>query len=736
LTTKLSLPELNLWLLRLAANPSLAEELLKDPLLLYAYYASIEDLVSWPQNVQEELDRYYMCSDAEDLLKMGVALRGKATANVSSEYVSTFLKGEIIFKHYRSQPGEFSRVMAGTLENLEAELGSASTISAVNDTLQELGNLADLSILERQLILVAFALRLSTSFMLFMELAFEDKIRARKLLPIMLNTNLTELTAALSEEGLLAKSGIIPSHVHNKKMQPLSEFWTNILAQDELGQKTSLFFRLVKPFEVKDSSGAVGRIQPEDSAIIKLLLSIDKSEKIATNILMYGAATVNKKAVLNQLLGENVANTWALNASDATDSDLGSLCFFAQRALAKIEGATLVVDKAPSVLSGRKMTQFLFFSFMSEDEDDLKSADEVLLLENPVKTILLTTAAARLAEESLGCFLYHVEIKRGSRAERRLKVKEIIQEQGFSEKLEQELSLQAGLSEQQLRSALTVARITSSGDRLAAETTLLQAVTRSQAALNRREKDDLRIPVTHYSLQYLNTSGKFGAAQIIQALKKRPMGTLCFYGIPGTGKSQLAEYLAGELDKPLLMKRASDLLDKYVGESEKRISEMFAEAEAEEAILLLDEADSFLRDRNQASQQWEVSLVNELLQRMERFSGIFICATNLFKQLDAAALRRFTFKLEFKALTAEQRWNMFLTETGLGTNSRILPSTEALQLKEELNQIEFLTPGDFATVKRQCLLLGEELTYSDWLEQLALEASMKQKAVEERKMGF
>ena len=67
-------------------------------------------------------------------------------------------------------------------------------------------------------------------------------------------------------------------------------------------------------------------------------------------------------------------------------------------------------------------------------------------------------------------------------------------------------------------------------------------------------------------------------------------------------------------------------------------------------MLLLDEADSFLRSRRMAERHYEVSEVNEMLQGMERFGGLFICTTNLFEDLDEAALRRFTFKLRFHVL--------------------------------------------------------------------------------------
>jgi hypothetical protein len=68
--------------------------------------------------------------------------------------------------------------------------------------------------------------------------------------------------------------------------------------------------------------------------------------------------------------------------------------------------------------------------------------------------------------------------------------------------------------------------------------------------------------------------------------------------------------------------------------------------------LLLDEADSFLQDRRGAQRTYEVTEVNEMLQGMERYNGIFICTTNLLDRLDQAALRRFTFKIRFKPLAA------------------------------------------------------------------------------------
>ena len=118
-------------------------------------------------------------------------------------------------------------------------------------------------------------------------------------------------------------------------------------------------------------------------------------------------------------------------------------------------------------------------------------------------------------------------------------------------------------------------------------------------------------------------------ARVCAGLKNRPVGRLCLYGPPGTGKTAFGKWLAGQLQKPLLVKRASDLISMWVGGTEKNIARAFEEAGREGAILLIDEVDSFLQDRRGASRSWEVTAVNEMLTQMESFNGLFIASTNL-----------------------------------------------------------------------------------------------------------
>ena len=201
-------------------------------------------------------------------------------------------------------------------------------------------------------------------------------------------------------------------------------------------------------------------------------------------------------------------------------------------------------------------------------------------------------------------------------------------------------------------------------------------------------------------LEYLHANCDL--AKLVAQLKtsRAAQGAICLYGAPGTGKTAFAHFLSKEMELPLMVRRASDLLDPYVGATEQKIAEMFRLAEREKTVLLLDEADSFLAERKGANASWEVTMVNEMLTQMENFDGLFICSTNLMSKLDEASLRRFALKIKFDYLKPEQRWRLFAEQV-----KRIAPSKAALY-RAALNQMNNLTPGDFATVRRQSTLLG------------------------------
>ena len=133
--------------------------------------------------------------------------------------------------------------------------------------------------------------------------------------------------------------------------------------------------------------------------------------------------------------------------------------------------------------------------------------------------------------------------------------------------------------------------------------------------------------------------------------------SLCFlfHGPSGVGKTQAAKFISKKLDRKLLVVDHAQLLDKYVGETEKRIKEVFEFAKKNECIVFFDEADSLIGTRQGAMHSWEVSKVNTLLQYMETFDGVAFFSTNFADNLDEAVNRRLIMKVEFDLPTPKVR---------------------------------------------------------------------------------
>ena len=208
-----------------------------------------------------------------------------------------------------------------------------------------------------------------------------------------------------------------------------------------------------------------------------------------------------------------------------------------------------------------------------------------------------------------------------------------------------------------------------------------------------KRHDPNQLPET-YNPAFIHTDTD--VESIAAGLKKTKAGRLCLYGPPGTGKTAYGRWLAEQLEVPLLVKRGSDLISMWVGETEKNIAECFQQAETEGAMLLIDEIEGFLQDRREARHSWEVTGVNEMLTQMESFAGIFIASTNLRDNLDQAALRRFDMKIKFNYLLPRQSWALLESHC----NSLNLDNPE-MSLAARLDRLNNLTPGDFAAVMRR-----------------------------------
>ena len=712
--------------LRVGATSATLDLLFAEPLLFAAHYATVADSLrklGWPAEVNALLGRVgerYRAHDA--VLELMDTLRGQLPMALSVDLARRMAEGMELHAELgatRDMCDMYRQQCAGVLDCVNLDVSGEQLEHLGDDTpagrLALLCRVLDFSPAEARLLSLSFALTHVTALQLFTRLFCDMRNLRAPIWQALLDLDAAALTAVLAASGRLIGSGLLQTR---DGIPRLSEFWAELLARTDADFAQCV----VQPLAPRDSPGGAARLPEEDRDLLRTLLARNDS---GINVLLYGKSAVDK-ARLAQALIADVGGTAHTLVPGIPEHDQPAAVLVGQRLLARRDGRPiLVVEKAPAVLTRAPRAEFLFFGLGDEDED-VRPMDERLLADNPVPTLWLTHDAQRLHRETLTRFLFHAEALKGTRADRTALVESMIEALPISAREKAELAKLEGLSAPQLIGARTLAKMTAGRSRRQFARHFRLAALRSQKALAQRGKDEARLPVTQYSLDYLHAAGRFGPAQILKALRRRPHGSLCLYGLPGTGKTQFAEHIALELGKPLLAKRASELFDKYVGESEKRIGEAFDQAEEEGAVLLLDEADSFLRDRSRSTHSWEVSTVNELLQRMERFEEIFICTTNLYQQLDIAALRRFTFKLEFLPLTLEQRWAMFLNETGL--RGKPMSETRQSSYEERLVFMQDLTPGDFATVKRQCVLLGEELSAEDWLSQLELEVQAKRRA--------
>jgi len=201
-----------------------------------------------------------------------------------------------------------------------------------------------------------------------------------------------------------------------------------------------------------------------------------------------------------------------------------------------------------------------------------------------------------------------------------------------------------------------------------------------------------------------------------------------FYGVPGSGKSMLANYVGDQLGRPVIKKTYAELQSMYVGEGEKQLAEAFAEAEAEGAILLIDELDSIAGNRKNADKNYQKTFVNQLLTELDDFKGIFLATSNFMDGLDPAVLRRLFLKVKFDFLDEDQIETAF---------QLYFPKLK----RSKLGFMPYLTPGDFRAVKEAAQFDAKRITVKRVRELLNGEIELKKltlgEAIKgEKKVGY
>jgi SpoVK/Ycf46/Vps4 family AAA+-type ATPase len=650
-------------------------------------------------------------------------------------------------EYAKDQPKDLLSVLAVTGEWLTHALKKHSTL--VEKNIDALASLLQLNKAERALLLYGTLARYQRDLRsLLVEFKVNNAPEAYAAIAEVAGVSAADVGEALRAGSRLERIGLVENLIseHNitdlADLMKVSEKLPPVLMR-EYRDQSELMAVFTRPSAKSALTLEDFAFVEEDARVLRSLLrnAIDRKEP-GVNVLLYGPPGTGKTELAKVVAQAAGLELFEVEYADRDGNSLSGRDRYRSLQIAQVflkgsAQAALLFDEVEDV----------FPPISSEAAQILARAEQVvappsgsvsgkawvnqILESNPVPTIWVTNRIEQIDPAFRRRFAYHLELKSPPPGAREGLVRKTLEGVQVSPEFIAKLTERKGLTPAQIRTAVRFASLAAAAESRAEDLIERQLRNADRALGTRSTEAGARTCVTTYDLGMLNVESRFELPRIVEALKTRGHGTLCFYGAPGTGKTALAEHIARSLDRPLLIKQASDLMSKFVGETEQNMAAMFREAEAEKAVLLLDEADSFLQDRRGAQRTYEVTEVNEMLQGMERFAGIFVCTTNLMDRIDQAALRRFAFKIRFKPLTAVQRERMFVTEALGGDAALMTP-----ELHARLARLEHLCPGDFAAVKRQVEILAAQISADEFMEQIEAEHRIKPEVRESRSIGF
>lgn len=534
-----------------------------------------------------------------------------------------------------------------------------------------------------------------------------------------LQLDLVKVTKAMRTDGMLNKSGVLSLEPEGYGIDMKLNLLPGLIdamdapGQDPIDMFGSSFFLSAEP-----------KLGPEDYPHLKediallrqYIRHVYKQQKRGVNILIYGPPGTGKSELARMMALASNSQLYEIGFEGKTGAPLKSAERFrayrtAQTLFSRHRRHMILFDEVEDV-------------FVQTEEDQEKKGNasghkawvNKVLEENPVPAFWLTNNVHTLDRAYVRRFDFVIGIDTPPKSVRHRVLDTYLEGTAVSEECKRQLSAHDQLSPATIERASSMLKAIGASS-LDADHSLHRIIGNTLEAMGSTRPIMKRNALElNYSVELLNAD--CDVARVSQGIVEAGQGRICLYGPPGTGKSAFGRYVAELTRKPLLVKRASDIISPLLGESERNMARMFSEAKDLDAVLVLDEADTYLQDRRHLQRSWEVSGVNEMLTQIEAFEGVFLCSTNLIDTLDTAALRRFDVKIRFDYLKADHAWKLFkdcATRLGVDYGS---------QMWEPLSRLNLLTPGDFATVLRLSRL-RPVLDAKDLLSRLEAECRMK-----------
>ena len=552
-----------------------------------------------------------------------------------------------------------------------------------------------------------------------------DRRRFCHLLAEMLNQPFAEIRAALHDKQKLMRFGLLQANRHGRDFDDYL-CWGDTLDADKLDiqpfSEETLLKRVVQPSmpaglawsDFEHTAAMACRIRD-------YLHHAYQTQRKGVNILLYGAPGTGKTEFASLLAHQLALSCYTLGSADEDEDMIGG-----QRRLQNVQLAqTLLAGQRALLVFDEVEDVFASSLFQLSAAQSHKAWVNQFLEHNAVPMVWISNDVGCMDEAFLRRFdivLHMPDLPQQKKAA----LVEQLAPRRLSEGEVAYLAKQQKLTPAMLTRSFQVASALASADGDFGDHvfSLLNQTMKAQGKQRLYRPSEQQAA---YSLDWVACDHDLH--KISRGLQQNPYGRICCYGPPGTGKTAWANWLGQQAGLPVLLKQGSDLLGKYVGETEKNIAAAFEQAGEQNMLLVLDEVDSFLFAREGSERSWERSMVNEMLTQIERFEGLLVVSTNLMHNLDSAALRRFDLKLAFSYLTTGQALALAAQHLALLQ----LPELSCTQ-QSRLKQMGQLTPGDFAAVARRHRFAPFE-NGDEWLSALENECALKPQAAG-GKVGF
>ncbi len=509
-----------------------------------------------------------------------------------------------------------------------------------------------------------------------------------------------EVRDALHPQGILARSGMVfldrdGSTTMRGKLNILSSEFADCIYSSVVNPVELLRNIVTQVSPANIALSDYEHIQPELNVLLPYIKNSLNERKKGVNILLFGEPGTGKTQLTKVVAQLNQCDLFEISSEDNDGDPVEGkqrLCAYkAAQYFFASKPSLLVFDESEDIFSGGDS----FFSPRSIAQTR-KAWMNKILEENAVPTFWLTNSIRGMDSAFIRRFDMVIEMPMPPKKQREIiyqkQCGDIIDAATIKRYAEVE-NLAPAVMEKTSSIIRNIQNELTPEQRVSSLEMLVNATLKSQRHQPLPKHYPNKLPEV-YDPDFIRADNDL--AEVATGLAEVKSGRLCLYGPPGTGKTAYGKWLSERLELPLIVKKGSDLISMWVGGTEKNIARAFADAEREEAILLIDEVDSFLQDRRGAKNSWEITAVNEMLTQMETFPGIFIASTNLMQGLDQASLRRFDLKVKFDFLLPHQALALCLRYC---TQLKIAEPDN--YLKRKLECLPNLTPGDFAAVSRQ-----------------------------------